>query len=267
MAKVVVVDAGVASEKAKRLRRTVAGFGKVCVLLLQARREDDPMRAHELSCFVDSTGLPEESFTPHNVCESVPSLDKARAHDAVMIGGSGDYYVSQQNMPGFAGYIDLLREIAGVGQPVFGSCYGYQSLVSALGGEIIHDVDNTEVGTIEMKLTDEGRNDPVFGDLPDRFFSQTGHKDRAARHPAGAANLVASSRCPFQALRVPGQPIWGTQFHPELDGDTNTERFQHYLDGYSGYMTDEQRERGLSQFGASPEASTLLSRFLNVVFA
>ncbi len=38
--------------------------------------------------------------------------------------------------------------------------------IDALGGDVIHDPDNTEVGTFEVELTDAGRQDPLFGDLP-----------------------------------------------------------------------------------------------------
>ena len=77
-----------------------------------------------------------------------------------------------------------------------------ERLVRALDGEVIHDPDNTEVGTYELTLTAEGRADELFGGLPDRFLAQMGHKERAFRYPAGIPNLASSERSPLQALPV-----------------------------------------------------------------
>ncbi len=234
---------------------------------MQAREAADPMAAHEHNCFVHRTGLSAENIRAHDLCQGPPPSREVRAFDAVMVGGAGDYYVSKGNLPRFDAFLDLLRDLIDRRQPTFASCFGYQSLVLALGGEIVFDPDNTEVGTFELTLTDAGRDDPLFGELPATFWAQMGHKDRATRHPEGIPNFAASARAPLQALRVPGLPIWASQFHPELDRDTNQDRFRHYLDGYATYMSPEEREAALGRFRDSPEASALLHRFIALVFA
>ncbi|MDX1568834.1 MAG: hypothetical protein R3223_13595, partial [Longimicrobiales bacterium] len=123
-----------------------------------------------------------------------------------------------------------------------------------------------EVGTYEVTLTDHGRSDPLFGELPESFHAQMGRKDRAEALPAGVVHLASSERCRYHALRVPDAPIWSTQFHPELDLQRNRSRFERYIDGYAPLMTDEERERALEGFLESPETDRLLSRFLQVVF-
>ena len=235
------------------------------ILLLQARHADDPMAAHEWTCFVERTGLSATNVVTHDLLEGPPSVSRVREFDALMVGGSGDYYVSQGNLPAFAGFLQLLREIVRVGHPTFASCFGYQSYVVALGGEVVYDVDNTEVGTYELTLTADGLSDQLFGSLPDRFCAQLGHKDRAVRHPEGIPNLASSAVSPLQALRVPGQPIWASQFHPELDRLTNRERYRHYLESYAAHMSAEEREHALERFQDSPEASGLLRRFVELV--
>ena len=224
------------------------------------------MRHHELACFAERSGQPEGAFEVHDLLEGPPSLHAARSYDAVMVGGSGDYYVSQNNLPHQEHFHGFLAELAQAGPPTFASCFGYQSMVLALGGEIIYDPERTEVGTYDLVLTDEGATDELFSSLPGTFLAQMGHKDRATRHPAGIPNLAASDRCPYQALRIPGRPVWAAQFHPELAMHSNRERFQAYLDGYAGYMSDEERVHALSRFKASPEASGLLERFIQLVF-
>lgn len=239
----------------------------VKILLLQARRPADPMREHERECFVNRTGVPEDNVVAYNLMERPPSLSQARRYDAVMIGGSGEFYVSKGNLPFFEQFSELLQELAETGHPTFGSCFGYQSLVHALGGEVTHDPGNTEVGTFALELESEARADPLFADFPGQFNAQMGHKDRALRHPEGIPNLARSPRSPLQALRIPGKPIWATQFHPELCHITNKARFAHYLDGYAPYMSEQERREALDAFVQSPETTELLRRFLDLVFA
>lgn len=236
------------------------------ILLLQARNPGDPIRAQEVHCFARHTGVAAERIVAHDLLRGPPTLDEVRAHDALMVGGSGDFYVSKDDLPELERTFELLREVAVLGHPTFASCYGYHCFVKALGGSILHDPERREVGTYPLTLTDAGRADPLFGSLPQRFDAQLGHRDRASAHPAGVANLAASERSPFQALRIPGQPVWATQFHPELDRAGSAERLRVYLAAYAPDLADADRERLEAQFGESPHTSDLLRRFLELVF-
>ncbi len=237
------------------------------ILLLQARSLDDPMLEQEVRCFVEQSGLPRDRFTPWNLTGGPPSLTEVRAHDAVMVGGSGDFYVSKRDLPHFDALIDLLRELVAKAVPTFASCFGYQCLTLALGGEIVHDPENLEVGTYELRLTEAGRADPLLSLLPERFLAQMGHKDRALRHPKGLPTLASSERSPNQAFRVPGAPIWATQFHPELTYETNLARYKHYLEGYAGHLDEAEIQATFERFSPSPETSALLPAFLRLVFS
>lgn len=236
------------------------------VLLLQARQATDPARSEEVDSFARRSGLPFDSFHSHDLLQGPPTMGETRRFDCMMIGGSGDYYVSKRNLDHFDESLAFLAEVSRSGMPVFGSCFGFQCLVEALGGSIEHDPASTEVGTYEIALTEEGKNDPLFGQLPAVFWAQLGRKDRAERLPEGCPNLAMSERCGMQALRVPGQPVWASQFHPELDGESNRERYLFYLSGYSDHMSDEERSEALQRFRSSPDTLPLLRRFVDLVF-
>lgn len=235
------------------------------VLLLQARDPSDPMRLEERRSFAEKAGVDEEQFVPHDLLTGPPSIEDVRRHDTLMVGGSGDYYVSKGNLPQFDALLDLLREVVDLGHPTFASCFGYQLLVEALDGEIVHDPGRTEVGTYELTLTDEATEDELFSFLPRKFAAQLGRKDRAGRLPPKAVNLAFSDLCPFHALRIPRKPIWATQFHPELSCEENKARFMYYLEGYGAAMTPEQRREALDRFDESPEANQLIPRFIELV--
>jgi GMP synthase (glutamine-hydrolysing) len=229
------------------------------VLVLQARLADDSMLAHEQRCFVSATGLAAEALAFHNLVDGVPGVDEVAAHDALMVGGSGRFSVAAPDADFFVPVRDLLRWVVDHGFPTFASCFGYQLLVDALGGRVEHDPANGEVGSFELELTEAGAEDPLFATLPPRFIAQMGHLDRATEGPPGLPNLASSARSPFQALRVPGAPIWATQFHPELDRRANHERYTAYIERYGGGERDAEY-RALP----SPEASSLLPRFLDL---
>lgn len=224
------------------------------------------MAGSERKAFATASGLDVERIRTHDLLGGPPSLAEICRHDVLMVGGSGHYYVSKRNLPEMETTLDRMREVVEVGHPTFASCFGFQLLVEALGGRVVHDPDRIEVGTYDVTLTEGGRSDPLFGQLPSSFKAQMGRKDRADAMPGALIHLASSERCRYHALRVPGKPIWSTQFHPELDRERNLSRFERYIDGYAPLMTDEERRRALDGFLESPETDRLLSRFLQVVF-
>lgn len=229
-------------------------------MVLQARHTDDPMLEHERECFVESTGLNREDFDWRNVVEGVPTLADVRSFDALLIGGSGHFSVAHPSEGFFAPLTDLLRDVVDADCPTFGSCFGYQLVVSALGGRVEHDEKRGEVGSFEVELTADGRADELFGDLPARFDTQMGHLDRATKLPTGVRNLARSELCPYQALRIEGRRIWASQFHPELDQAANLHRYRAYIERY-----DSAGGGGDFSSRPSPETSRLLGRFIGLI--
>lgn len=236
------------------------------ILLLQARNGDDPVRQEERQSFSDKTGLPLENIVPHDLLAGPPEFATVARFDAIMVGGSGDYYVSKRSLPHFDLQLDSLAEVVERGQPMFASCFGFQLLVQALGGRIVHDTANVEVGTYDITLTEQGRRDPLLGIMPPTFAAQLGRKDRAERLPEGVVHLARSERIPYQAFRVPARPIWATQFHPELDLLSNRLRFDRYLKGYAAHMSEAEQAAARARFRESPHTDRLLPAFLELVF-
>ena len=235
------------------------------ILLLQARHADDPAKAEERASFAARARLPLDAFISHDLLLGPPTLDDLHGYDALMIGGAGEFDVSKRNLPFFQDTLDFLVAVVDEGFPTFASCFGFQLMVEALGGKIIPDPERTEVGTFEIMLTDAGREDELFRCLPRKFDAQLGHKERAAYLPSGAVNLATSELCPYQALRIPGKPIWATQFHPELSLEDNRARFLRYMRVYAGVLSEEELEATLRGFRPSPHTHQLIPRFLELI--
>ncbi|MDM8521678.1 type 1 glutamine amidotransferase [Anaerolineales bacterium HSG6] len=236
------------------------------LLLLQARDPDDTAKVEERISFAQKMGLQIDQLTPYDMLQKAPIWPEVQGYDALLIGGSGDYYVSKGNLPHVDASMDFLRTVVSHGKPMFASCFGFQLLVQALGGEVIYDPDNMEVGTYVLNLAPAGETDDLLSALPHQFKAQLGHKDRASRLPIEAIHLAGSERCPFQALRIKGKPIWATQFHPELSGAENRARFEQYRAGYGSVMSEAEQQKTLDGFQDSPEATDLLRRFVELVF-
>lgn len=230
-------------------------------LLLQARNPGDPTAEHELSCFAESLGVPAADIVVHSLLEGPPDQRALEGSRALLVGGSGDYS-TLDNLEWVHQFISFLGdELVANQRTAFCSCFGFQGLVIAGGGEVIKDAANTEVGTFQLYTTEAAGDDPLFASLGATFNAQLGHKDRAARLPAGIENLAYSKRCPFQAFRISGTQIVATQFHPELSREANLHRYLRYQEEYirsggstdSGAVTDSMAE--------SEEATDLLRRW------
>jgi len=235
------------------------------LLLLQARRPDDPAKQEERASFASRLHLPIESVVSHDLLSGPPTLDVVKTYRAVLIGGAGEFDVSKRNLPHFDATQQRLREMVELGYPLFASCFGFQMLVQALGGHVISDPEHAEIGAFELHLTPEAMEDELFSVLPPVFMAQFGHKERAEYLPPGVVNLAYSDRVAYQTFRVPDKPIWATQFHPELTREENLLRFQRYLDIYSRLFTEEEIQQTLANFRPSSETEKLLPRFLELI--
>ena len=227
-------------------------------LLLQARNPGDPVREEEVRQFAARLEVPLEAVHTWDLLAGPPEPSHLAAYDALLVGGSGEYDVSKKNLPHMPKTLAFLKQVAETGFPTFASCFGFQLLVVALGGEVTRDEENAELGAAWVCLTEEGKKDELFGALPECFWVQAGHKDRASRMPEGVLNLAYSEKAPYQALRVPGAPIWATQFHPELTEEDTFRRFKRYAALYAPHLSDAEI---WAMLRPSPEANTLLLRF------
>jgi len=233
-------------------------------LLLQLRDETDPMREQEVARFAWALDCRPEQIATHDLLKSFPTRSVLDRYDAMLLGGSGDYSAAGEGA-WLERILDGMRTLHEVSKPTFASCWGFQAFARAMGGECVRDAAHAELGLVNLHLTDAGRADPVFGALPEEFLGQAGHEDRVSRLPDGAVLLAFTERVAEQAYTFPGKPIYATQFHPELDREALVGRVR----AYPRYV---QRIAGLplaefeAQCGETPEANTLLRRFVAHVF-
>jgi GMP synthase (glutamine-hydrolysing) len=135
------------------------------------------------------------------------------------------------------------------GVPVLGICYGFQLLVSALGGTVAH-TGSGEYGATAVELTGAGSglagpggaaaDGPVpataglggvlLGGLPPRLQAWMSHGDTCTAAPPGFTVTARTAATPVAAVEDPGRRLYGVQFHPEvLHTDQGTEVIRRFL--------------------------------------
>jgi GMP synthase (glutamine-hydrolysing) len=206
--------------------------------LLLATRAEDAAADGEYEAFLRFGGLAERELRrvrPERA--PLPELDLADWSGVILGGGpfntsdpeEGKSPVQRRVEAELAG---LLDRVVAADVPFLGACYG----VGTLGvhqGAVVDRRYGEPVGPVEISLTPEGREDPLFGGLPDTFTAFVGHKEAVSRLPGHAVLLATSPRCPVQAFRI-GANGYATQFHPELDADGICTRIDVYK--HAGYF-------------------------------
>jgi GMP synthase (glutamine-hydrolysing) len=235
-------------------------------LLLQVRDPTDPMRDQEIACFSRCLRCDTDQIRVFDLISGAPSLRDLKLVDVVLLGGSGVYSVAEGGEWLSAG-LEAMGELHALGKPTFASCWGFQAMARAMGGVVVTDLAFAEVGSVQLTLTTAGKDDPLFGGLPNRFHAQLGHQDIVVDLPADATLLASSQRVTNQAFRFQGKPIYCTQFHPELNRAALLERvttYPEYAKRILGVELDEFASRYCVE---TPETDSLLSRFIAHVFA
>ena len=189
--------------------------------LLLSSRAEDVAADGEYEAFLRFTGLPPERL--HRVRLEAAPMPALRLDDyaGVFVGGSP---FNSSDPPERKSAVQcrveadmraLLDEIVERDFPFFGACYGIGTLGVHQGGT----VDRTyaePIGAVQVRLTDEGRADPVLAGVEPEFDAFVGHKEACRVLPPSAVLLATAPACPVQMFRVK-QNVYATQFHPELD--------------------------------------------------
>ena len=134
-------------------------------------------------------------------------------------------------------------------------------MAKALGGEVVTDMGRAELGMVEVRLTEAGMQDQVFGPLGSTFLVPMGHQDCVMRLPEQAVLLASSAKVENQAFTFPGKPIYCTQFHPELNRASLIERLRAYPK-YVRTITGDSVEAFAEKCGESVGSDRLLVAYL-----
>jgi GMP synthase (glutamine-hydrolysing) len=142
--------------------------------------------------------------------------------------------------------------------PLLGVCFGHQILAQAMGGGVDYHPEGREIGTVEIKLTEEGRRDPLLGHLPEVFTAHVTHAQTVTRLPKNALRLAENPFEIHHAFRL-GEDAWGVQFHPEFTADI----MHAYVSEHAEALSNQGRDVSAlkAAIGPTQAANALLKRF------
>ncbi len=166
--------------------------------------------------FLRTIGLEGHRFDILPVHRDAPLPRDARAYDAVMMTGSPLSVTKLE--PWMERAADFMLSAAEAGTPVLGVCFGHQLLAHAYGGQVARNPRGRETGTVQVRLTEEGRRDALFDGVPELFATQATHEDIVTCMPEGARVLAGNDNTATQALAFRPK-VRGVQFHPEAGPD------------------------------------------------
>ncbi|WP_394615393.1 glutamine-hydrolyzing GMP synthase [Lentzea sp. JNUCC 0626] len=165
----------------------------------------------------------------------------------VLSGGPSSVYA--ENAP----QVDPKLFEAGV--PVFGICYGFQAMASALGGAV-EQTGTREYGRTDLSVPTEGG--ALHQELPASHPVWMSHGDAVTKAPEGFTVTATSEGAPVAAFENKERRFAGVQYHPEVHhsphGQEVLRRFLHEIAGIRPQWTtssivDEQVTRIREQIG------------------
>jgi GMP synthase (glutamine-hydrolysing) len=143
----------------------------------------------------------------------------ARRPAAVILSGGPASVYAEGAPPAPAGLLDA-------GVPVLGICYGFQLMVSGLGGTVAH-TGTGEYGATRLELLPPGAaadgpgeatapGGTLLSGLPARQQVWMSHGDTCTVAPPGFTVNARTAATPVAAMEAPGRGLYGVQFHPEV---------------------------------------------------
>jgi GMP synthase-like glutamine amidotransferase len=178
--------------------------------------------------------------------------DLANEYSHLLLTGSETSIVEQEDWVDEE--IEVIKQALEKGVPILGSCYGHQLLALALRGPAhVRRSPQPEVGWIPIRVLQ--RSDLLGEEGTAYAFSS--HFDEAINLDEDFVVLASTAACPVQAFELRNRPVWGVQFHPEIDIPAGRELLQN-LAGL-GLKNSPLFERALK---SRPKDSGLIRRIV-----
>lgn len=154
--------------------------------------------------------------------EPVPTAPAA--WNGVAVGGGMMSAYEQEKYPWLRETEELIRATHAAGRPFLGMCLGAQLLAQALGGRVFANTEK-EIGLFEVRFTPAAHDDALWKGNTEPLQPVHWHGDTFSLPPEGVL-LASSERTENQLFRVGAAPIYGFQFHLEIDLPLLTQMLQ-----------------------------------------
>nr|WP_086939034.1 glutamine-hydrolyzing GMP synthase [Thaumasiovibrio occultus] len=130
--------------------------------------------------------------------------------DGIILSG-GPESVTEANSPRAPQYV------FDSGVPVFGVCYGMQTMAEQLGGKVAGSSER-EFGYAAVQVTGESA---LFAGLEATQDVWMSHGDKVIEIPSDFTKIAQTDTCPYAAMANEEKKYYGVQFHPEVTHTKN----------------------------------------------
>jgi GMP synthase (glutamine-hydrolysing) len=111
--------------------------------------------------------------------------------------------------------------------PILAICVGHQFMAIHFGGKVVK-APHPEFGRVALEI--DQTTSPLFAGVPAKFNVWASHNDEVVALPEGFQLLAHSPSCKVEAMAHSTRPLFGLQFHPEVEHTEHGERiFQNFL--------------------------------------
>jgi GMP synthase-like glutamine amidotransferase len=140
----------------------------------------------------------------------LPDLEKDFTH--LILTGSEASIVERESW--VDAEVEFVQEALSRNFPTLGSCYGHQLLALALCGPAhVRRSSRPEIGWYPIAIR---RKSGLLGEKG-VVYAFSSHFDEVIDLDKDFRVLASTPDCPVQAFELKGRPVWGIQFHPEID--------------------------------------------------
>ena len=157
----------------------------------------------------------------------------------IILGGPMNVYQTDQ-FPFLLDADRLIKKAINEDKPLLGICLGSQLIAKALNAKVFSG-EKKEIGWLPISLSEQGKTDPIFNQLPSKLTVFQWHGD-TFNLPQDAIHLANSNMFQNQAFRL-GRACYALQFHLEVTGEmVNTwlDEYQIELDSLKGVVNPHQ---------------------------
>lgn len=231
------------------------------LMLLQTR--PDITKDQEYKCILDILDIKPSQLKQLDAYTTPVDFSMLEGYDGLIVGGDGAHSVLDDHhfLPPV---VSLLKACYDHSFPVFGICFGLQLMAQALGGKVVDDPLLKEVQTISCSLTDAGKVDPIFKDMPEQFLVHAFHNQSVVSLPADAVVLCTGPKAINYCARFGDKKFYGTQFHMEMNKAVVSERLKFYLHKYLG-NSDEAHKQAMQEIQEIGPAMKMLTNFVEML--
>ena len=121
--------------------------------------------------------------------------------------------------------IKVIQYFIKMQKPILGICHGHQMLARAiLGNSVCRKARTSEFGWKKMQIKDN----PLFKGISNPVFLES-HYDEVCNLTNDFNIIATNDDCDVQAFQYNDLPVWGVQFHPEMQLENGNEMIQEHL--------------------------------------